>query len=176
APSRKALGPLAGARPPGLRPHHARRAGGDHQVQLPALQEAAGGPGARGRYQEALPGLRPAPAGARRPPPPARPPPPHPPPAGPAAAQHSRTMLAEPEAPIQYNCPNCKKPLEAPASEGGTKKPCPACGQRLQVPAAPPPAAAQPNLNRTMLATDQSRGQPVPQRGHPAAYPLPPPP
>ena len=53
-----------------------------------------------------------------------------------------KTMLGgEPSPPIQYNCPRCKAPLESPAIEAGTKKPCPECGQRLQVPAAPPPAA-----------------------------------
>jgi DNA-directed RNA polymerase subunit RPC12/RpoP len=65
-----------------------------------------------------------------------------------------RTMLAELDALIRYNCPRCKKPLESPASEGGTKKPCPSCGGRLQVPAAPPPAsaAAATGLNKTLLA------------------------
>lgn len=67
-----------------------------------------------------------------------------------------RTMLAESEPPIRYNCPRCKKPLEAPASEAGVKKPCPACGGRLQVPKAPPVPSADPNLNRTMLASDES--------------------
>ena len=32
-----------------------------------------------------------------------------------------KTMLGETEAPIHYNCPRCKAPLEAPASEAGTK-------------------------------------------------------
>src|SRR6516164_7171509 len=35
-----------------------------------------------------------------------------------------KTMLGEVDAaPIKYNCPRCKKPLESPASEAGTKKP-----------------------------------------------------
>ncbi len=55
---------------------------------------------------------------------------------------YNKTMLGEMQPPIKYNCPRCNKPLESPASEAGTKKPCPACGQRLQVPAAPPPALA----------------------------------
>jgi DNA-directed RNA polymerase subunit RPC12/RpoP len=63
--------------------------------------------------------------------------------------------------PIKYNCPRCKAPLESPASEALMKKPCPKCGQRLQVPAAPPPpapvAAGGPNLNKTMLAGDESK-------------------
>jgi len=72
----------------------------------------------------------------------------------PAAQQPplDKTMLAEVDAPIRYNCPRCKKPLEAPASEAGTKKPCPSCGGRLQVPAAPPRPAVDP-LNKTLLAT-----------------------
>lgn len=87
---------------------------------------------------------------------------PNPPPNRAVAAAPARgldkTMLATderaapPQPPIKYNCPNCKKPLEAPASEGGDKKNCPACGQRLQVPAAP--ALVGPNLNKTMLASD----------------------
>src|SRR4051812_15930320 len=52
----------------------------------------------------------------------------------------NKTMLAEPDPPIRYNCPRCKKPLGSPASEAGAKKPCPGCGQRLQVPA--PPASS----------------------------------
>jgi len=69
--------------------------------------------------------------------------------AGPeAAAPLNKTMLGEIEPPIQYSCPRCKKPLEDPASEAGTKKPCPHCGQRVQVPAASTAGAAP---NKTML-------------------------
>lgn len=79
---------------------------------------------------------------------------------GKAPASMDKTMLGEVDAPpIKYNCPRCKKPLEAPASEAGTKKPCPSCGGRLQVPAAPPrPAAAAvfDPLNKTLLASDES--------------------
>jgi len=75
-----------------------------------------------------------------------------------------RTMLAETEAPIRYNCPRCKKALESPASEAGMKKPCPACTGRLQVPAAPTPSSADPTLNRTMLASDESH---IPQSAAP---------
>jgi DNA-directed RNA polymerase subunit RPC12/RpoP len=82
---------------------------------------------------------------------------PAPAPAAPAGL--NKTMLVDENQPvpppIRYNCPNCKKPLESPASEAGTKKPCPSCGQRLQVPAATP----QPTLNKTMLASQDS---PVP--------------
>jgi DNA-directed RNA polymerase subunit RPC12/RpoP len=77
-----------------------------------------------------------------------------------AQAGYARTLLGEMAPPIKYNCPRCKAPLEAPASEAGTKKPCPACGQRLQVPAAPPPAPAQAGLNKTMMASDESRAAP----------------
>jgi hypothetical protein len=71
----------------------------------------------------------------------------------------NKTMLGETEPPVRYNCPRCKKPLESPAIESGTKKPCPACGQRLQVPAPPAPARPQPNLNKTILAFDESNPQ-----------------
>ena len=37
----------------------------------------------------------------------------------------NKTMLGETEPPIRYNCPRCKKPLESPVGEAGTKKPCP---------------------------------------------------
>lgn len=59
----------------------------------------------------------------------------------------NKTMLGEIEPPIRYNCPRCKKALEDPASEAGTKKPCPYCGQRVQVPV----AKAVAPLNKTML-------------------------
>ena len=80
-----------------------------------------------------------------------------------ANPSYAKTMLGETAPPIKYNCPRCKAPLEAPAIEAGTKKPCPACGQRLQVPAAPPPApaVAPPNLNKTMLASDESKAPPI---------------
>jgi DNA-directed RNA polymerase subunit RPC12/RpoP len=80
-----------------------------------------------------------------------------------ANPSYAKTMLGETAPPIKYNCPRCKAPLEAPAIETGTKKPCPACGQRLQVPAAPPPApaVAPPNLNKTMLASDESKAPPI---------------
>jgi DNA-directed RNA polymerase subunit RPC12/RpoP len=67
---------------------------------------------------------------------------------------YQKTMLGDTAPAIKYNCPRCQAPLEAPSIEAGTKKPCPKCGQRLQVPAAPPPAAGQPGLNKTLLASD----------------------
>jgi DNA-directed RNA polymerase subunit RPC12/RpoP len=76
-----------------------------------------------------------------------------------AAPNLNKTMLAgdesaaPPRPPIKYNCPSCKKPLEAPAEKGGTKTNCPSCQQRLQIPAAPPVAV---NRNKTMLAGDES--------------------
>jgi DNA-directed RNA polymerase subunit RPC12/RpoP len=84
--------------------------------------------------------------------------------AGGPPAGFAKTMLGETAPAIKYNCPRCKAPLEAPASEAGTKKPCPSCGQRLQVPAAAPAAAAaaQPNLNKTLLAADESKAAPLP--------------
>jgi DNA-directed RNA polymerase subunit RPC12/RpoP len=64
-----------------------------------------------------------------------------------------KTMLGEVDPPIRYNCPRCKKPLESPASEAGTKKPCPYCSGRLQVPAAPARPQGDPGLNKTLLAS-----------------------
>ena len=97
---------------------------------------------------------------------------PAPPPPAPAAVGQpnlNKTMMASDESraapPIKYNCPNCKKPFESPASEAGTKKNCSACGQRFQIPAASP---ATPTLNKTILASDESKTavqpgyQPVP--------------
>jgi transcription elongation factor Elf1 len=96
----------------------------------------------------------------------------------PAAPQRdlNKTLLAgdesKPQPPIRYNCPTCKKPLESPAIEAGVKKPCPACGQRLQVPAAPPPGTAGPNLSKTLLASDESSAKPAGiQAGQPAGAP-----
>jgi DNA-directed RNA polymerase subunit RPC12/RpoP len=84
------------------------------------------------------------------------------PPPAPANPSYAKTMIGEMAPPIKYNCPRCKAPLEAPATEAGMKKPCPACGQRLQVPTPPPPAPemVQPNLNKTMMAGDESRMAP----------------
>ncbi len=76
-----------------------------------------------------------------------------------AAVPINKTMLGETAPPIPYNCPRCKEPLQSPAIEAGTKKPCPKCGGRLQVPAAPPPTAAQPHLNKTLLASDETNAQ-----------------
>src|SRR4051812_12289689 len=74
-----------------------------------------------------------------------------------AQPSYARTMLADNAQPIKYNCPRCKTPLEAPASEAGTKTNCPNCTQRLQVPSQPKPEPAPaPNLNKTMLAGDES--------------------
>jgi len=70
-----------------------------------------------------------------------------------ATAGINKTMLGETGPPVKYNCPRCKKPLESPAAEAGVKKPCPACGQRLQVPQPPPPP---PGLNKTMLVGDEN--------------------
>jgi len=88
-----------------------------------------------------------------------------PPPAAPAPPPSllNKTMLTSEERwpaapPIKYNCPSCRKPLESPASEGGVKKPCPACGQRHQVPAAAS-SGPRPNLNKTMLGADANSPQ-----------------
>lgn len=77
-----------------------------------------------------------------------------------STASPNRTILAESEPMIRYNCPRCKRSLESPASFAGQKLNCPGCGQRLQIPAAPPPAA--PSLNKTILASSDSGPPPTP--------------
>ncbi len=72
----------------------------------------------------------------------------------------NKTVLGELEPPIHYTCPRCKAALESLASEAGTKKPCPACGQRLQVPT--PRAAPPPIPQKTMLAVEDNRAEPNP--------------
>src|SRR5689334_12482094 len=47
---------------------------------------------------------------------------------------YARTMMVDSAPPIKYSCPRCKAPLEAAAAEAGTKKNCPQCTQRHQVP------------------------------------------
>lgn len=93
--------------------------------------------------------------------------------AAPQAAGLNKTLLASDESkaePIRYNCPNCKKPLESPAIEALSKKNCPACGQRFQIPATSTGTAARPNLNKTLLASDESRpGSTGVQSGQPGA-------
>jgi len=71
-------------------------------------------------------------------------------------AAPKKTMFGDESPPIRYNCPRCKKALESHPGEAGTKKPCPSCGQRLQVPAAPPNAMFPPPLNKTLLASGNS--------------------
>jgi DNA-directed RNA polymerase subunit RPC12/RpoP len=86
--------------------------------------------------------------------------------APPAALQpsYAKTMIGDSAPPIKYTCPRCKAPLDASASEAGSKKNCPRCTQRHQVPAAPPPPAppAVVNLNKTMLASNESAPPPRP--------------
>ncbi len=50
---------------------------------------------------------------------------------------------------IRFACPICKTSLQSRDQDSGTKFACPSCGQRLQVPAPPPP-------NKTVL------GEPLP--------------
>src|SRR5262249_36296466 len=69
-----------------------------------------------------------------------------------AGAGPNRTILAQPEPMIRYNCPRCKKSLESPASFAGQKLNCPDCNQRLQIPK-PPASLAAPPVNKTILAT-----------------------
>jgi uncharacterized membrane-anchored protein YhcB (DUF1043 family)/DNA-directed RNA polymerase subunit RPC12/RpoP len=81
----------------------------------------------------------------------------------------NKTMMAGEQSaapPIKYTCPNCKKPLEAPAELAGTKRHCPFCSQRLQVPAAP---SGTPNLNRTMLGGSEITATPGAAHGPPPA-------
>jgi serine/threonine protein kinase len=86
-------------------------------------------------------------------------------PAAPLQASYSKTLLGDSAPPIKYNCPRCRTPLEASASEAGTKKNCPNCSQRLQVPAPTKlePVAPPANLNKTMLAASAPAEMPVPQ-------------
>src|SRR5450755_4595973 len=75
------------------------------------------------------------------------------------SAPYNKTMLGDTAPAIKYNCPRCQAPLEALSIEAGTKKACPACSQRIQVPAAPPAAAPAPPpslLNKTMLTSNES--------------------
>jgi DNA-directed RNA polymerase subunit RPC12/RpoP len=87
--------------------------------------------------------------------------------AGPAL---NKTMVASEDGaapvrpPIKFKCPACGKPLEVPAEQGGTKRNCQYCNQRLQVPM-PSPAAAAPNPNKTMLATEEGAARPGPVVG-----------
>jgi DNA-directed RNA polymerase subunit RPC12/RpoP len=87
-----------------------------------------------------------------------------PPSGAPPQAGLNKTILAADESkaePIRYNCPNCKKPLESPPIEALSKKNCPACGQRFQIPATSTGGAPKPNLNKTVLASDESKPQPI---------------
>jgi DNA-directed RNA polymerase subunit RPC12/RpoP len=72
---------------------------------------------------------------------------------------YNKTMIGESAPVIKYNCPRCKSPLEG---EAGSKKNCPNCTQRHQVPDAPKPepAAAAPGLNKTMLVGNDSAAAP----------------
>jgi DNA-directed RNA polymerase subunit RPC12/RpoP len=86
------------------------------------------------------------------PPAPASPAPPRPPS---APASVNKTVLGEIEPPVRYTCPRCKASLESPTSEAGSKKPCPSCGQRLQVPAPPASHVPMPSVNKTVLGVSE---------------------
>jgi DNA-directed RNA polymerase subunit RPC12/RpoP len=74
---------------------------------------------------------------------------------GAAPAGYAKTMMVgDSVSPITYKCPRCQAPLEAAQTEAGTKKNCPNCQQRHQVPGRAAPAAP-PALNKTMLAGDE---------------------
>lgn len=78
-----------------------------------------------------------------------------------AAASPNRTMLAQTEPMIRYNCPRCKKSLESPASFAGQKLNCPDCNQRLQIPQ--PSTPSSPPVNKTILAKEEpAAGLPPP--------------
>lgn len=79
----------------------------------------------------------------------------------PVAPSVNKTVLGEIEPPVRYSCPRCKMSLESPASESGTKKPCPSCGQRLQVPAPPPAHAPTAAVNKTVLGVSEHVGRAV---------------
>jgi hypothetical protein len=49
--------------------------------------------------------------------------------------------------PMRVNCPTCNSPITAPATAAGKVAKCPSCGERVRLPALPPPApqkAAKP--------------------------------
>jgi predicted RNA-binding Zn-ribbon protein involved in translation (DUF1610 family) len=52
---------------------------------------------------------------------------------------------------IDFSCPNCHQPYQAPTKRAGWKTNCPRCGQRLQVPNLPP-SIGLPRSSRTILA------------------------
>jgi len=134
-----------------------------HKCRAPAAQ--AGQEARCPACLNSLPGTAqaPAPAPLLSRPRPADPSPPISPPA------LNRTMLAEPEAMIRYNCPRCKKSLESPASFAGQKLACPECGQRLQIPQ--PSAPAPPPLNKTILAVEETAAPVPPAPTVPTAVP-----
>lgn len=49
---------------------------------------------------------------------------------------------------IRFLCPTCQKRLKAPDDGAGRKTSCPRCGQRMLVPAPPPPPAS---INKTLM-------------------------
>jgi DNA-directed RNA polymerase subunit RPC12/RpoP len=92
------------------------------------------------------------------------------------ASPPNRTILAQSEAMIRYNCPRCKKSLESPVSFAGQKLNCPDCTQRLQIPQPPSPPSAPP-ANKTILAALEPAASPasaIPSRNvsPPPAIPL----
>lgn len=88
------------------------------------------------------------------------------------AAGPNRTILAQSEPMIRYNCPRCKKSLESPASFAGQKLNCPDCNQRLQIPQPPAPPAAPP-VNKTILATMDAPAAAASQAGVAAPHAFP---
>ncbi len=84
----------------------------------------------------------------------------------------NKTLLGETSPPITFSCPRCKKSLEVASIEAGTKRPCPECGQRLQVPVASAQTTPHANLNKTILADTETPPSPSGIReGPPAAAP-----
>jgi uncharacterized Tic20 family protein len=62
---------------------------------------------------------------------------------------------------LRFVCSSCGKNLSAPEERAGEERPCPFCGQKIQVPAiAPPHAAAVPNFS----LSDSSAGIPPAQQ------------
>jgi DNA-directed RNA polymerase subunit RPC12/RpoP len=62
---------------------------------------------------------------------------------------------------FQYQCPRCKTRMESPFDQGGSKRNCPACGQRLQIPSPP---------NKTILADLVDDGPTSPPHSEPAKW------
>src|SRR5438270_471410 len=77
---------------------------------------------------------------------------------------------------IRFPCPKCGKRLKAPADRTGSRVTCSACGEKMLVPGAAPPADAVPWFCQPadqLLAPDAPRVSPAPPAALPAPRALP---